>query len=153
MNATSCHESLRDIATTARDFRDRVAAADVGRRLDIPTSTVTRRDERHETILQWTASDFLTLARGDELLGRVVRDFLSGNKPAALGSVAAIVQDIADDIDSSSDLHRVAFKGIADGVLERHELISIRAAILRRQTTDANLLRDVDPALNQRTAK
>jgi hypothetical protein len=146
--ATIARPSLRFLADTLEQFRDRVAAAEIGRRLDLPTSSISR-DRKDKAVVAWTFAEVIELARADELPNRAVREFLDDNAPGAVADPKRIATDVAAEIAASAKLHSTVLMAQADGEIDRRERALIRQAVIERQATDAALLADLD-AVDQR---
>lgn len=149
--AHNTRPSLRFLASAFEQFQERTAPAEIARRLDLSASTVSR-DRRDKPILAWAFAEVLTLAQGDELLGRAVREFLDGDGAGFLAAdPARLAADMGKEVQASATLHTAVMLAQADGKIDRHERVQIRQAIIDRQTTDAAILADLE-AMDQREA-
>ncbi len=146
-HATPNRPALRSLAEAFEVFQERVPAAEIARRLDLSTSTISR-ERKDKPILGWSFAEVIALARSDELLGNAVREFLSGGDIAGCDP-QRLAADMDKEMEQTSELHRTVMRATADGKITPIERAQIRDAILVRQNTEAALLRDLE-AMDQR---
>jgi hypothetical protein len=141
--ATIGRPSLRPLSEAFAQFRDRVAAAEIGRRLDLATSTISR-DRRDIPMEAWAFAEVAELIRGDELLRHALESYLDSAHGAAAADPKHLAADLAREVQATADLHGAVMAAQADGKIDTRERAQIRQRILDRQGTDAALLRDLD---------
>jgi hypothetical protein len=130
---------LLAVGEAAQALRDRVSPTELGRLVERPCSTITRREALE--VLDWPARDVLRLARADDRLGQAVVDYLL-DRPRPLGDGRQIGADLAAEITSAGLVHSVAMHALADGRLNARELDDICAAVeVERRNLDT-LARD-----------
>jgi hypothetical protein len=130
---------LRPLSEAFAQFRDRIAAAEIGRRLDLSTSTISR-DRKDSPVESWS---FAELIRTDELLRHVLTDYLDGGHSSS-ADPRLLAADLAREVQATADLHCTVMAAQADGKIDPRERALIRQRILDRQNTDAALLRDLE---------
>lgn len=142
--ALSGRPALRFLAAAFEQFQERVAPAEIARRLDLSPSTVSR-DRRDKPIVSWSFGEVIELARSDELLARAVREYLDGAcAGASLADPRRLATDMAEEIKASAELHSAVLVAQADGRIDAREREAIRQKIIDRQNSDAALLRDLE---------
>jgi hypothetical protein len=149
MNATIDDQSLRDTAEAGAAFRERTSAAEIARRLEVPTSTVIRRDERHESLLDWDGRSLLRLGRSDALLGEAMVAYLRQGAPMAGAADSSLGAHLAAEIDGAAEVQRVALASLSDGRWDAQELARLRAAVLRQTDAAAMLLRSIEAKVQE----
>lgn len=142
-HATIGRPSLRPLSDAFAQFRDRVAAAEIGRRLDLCTSTISR-DRKDAPIESWSFAEVVELIRTDELLRHVLNDYLDGGHGCGTADPRLLAGDLAREVQATADLHATVMSAQADGKIDPRERALIRQRILDRQNTDAALLRDLE---------
>lgn len=146
-HATNGRPSLRPLSEAFAQFRDRIAAAEIGRRLDLSTSTISR-DRKDAPVESWSFAEVVELIRTDELLRHVLSDYLDGGHSSS-ADPRLLAADLAREVQATADLHCTVMAAQADGKIDPRERALIRQRILDRQNTDAALLRDLE-AMDQR---
>lgn len=141
--ATIGRPALRFLADALEQFRDRVAAAEIGRRLDLPTSSVSR-DRKDKPVAAWSFAEVIELARTDELLARAVREYLDDAHDAPACDPARLADDMGREIQATAELHSTVMRAQADGRVDARERALIRQRLMERQNADAAILRDMD---------
>lgn len=141
-HATTNRPALRSLAEAFEVFQDRVSAAEIARRLDLSTSSISR-DRKDKPIFGWSFAELLTLARSDEILGRAVRTFLDGGTTAGCDP-QRLAADMDKEMERTCEFHRTVMRAQADGKITAIERAQIRDALLARQNNDAALLRDIE---------
>lgn len=137
--------ALHGVAEAAEGVRDRLAAAELGRRLGRATSTVTRRESL--PVIDWPASEVLRLARGDDRLHAAVVAYLTTSPAPVRGDASALPVDVSAQLTHAAALASTWVAVAADGRVDRDELRRILAAAdLARESIDA-LISDARAAL------
>lgn len=149
--ATIASPALRSLSEVLEHFQDRVPAAEIARRLNLSTSTISR-DRKDKPILTWSFEEVMVLARSDEMVGRAMRDFLDG---AVSGTVLPdpkrFTADFALEISASARLHATVIEAMADGKIDARERALIREGAIDCENAIGAVLKNLE-AMDAREA-